>query len=287
MCGEANYANGYMVTFEDVELGTYALSETPAGGWTVSYPSGEEVEVVAEGENIFYIRNTADAPPRTGDITVRKVVDWNGNDVDQGQTFTLCISGGELNEPLCGQVGYDGGSVTFYDLPAGTYTAYEWDPGEDWTISGGGQVVLEAGGSASSTITNTHDAPPPPPPVCEDLRWDLTGEITINGLTAIGTVYNNGDEDCEYQVGMASYEKYDEVVDNQVLFAGFDTVVTIPAGGSIQLQIALPECATQVDLFYGPLLPDLNGVRYGDRLLAAVHLPGNGYCGQEPVDEPN
>ena len=280
LCGEANVGNGYTVVFQDVELGIYALSEALAGGWTVSYPSGEEVTVTADGDNTFYITNTADAPPELGSITIYKNVNWNGVTEDINQGFTLCLEGELLNAPLCGSVGYNGGSVTFTDLPAGTYNAYEWAPGEGWqTPTGGGQVVVAAGGQASTTIYNVHNEPPPPP--CEALREHLTGSIAIDGLTAYGTVYNNSDRDCRYQVGMASYYKYDEVIDNQIIFAGFDTVVTIPAGGSIQLSISLPECATQVDLFYGPYLQSLNGQRYGDRLLDAVHLSGTGYCGDD------
>ncbi|MDX1991355.1 MAG: Ig-like domain-containing protein [bacterium] len=81
---------------------------------------------------------------------------------------------------------------------------------------------------------------------------------------------------CSYEVGIASYRMFDNVIDNQELFDS--EVVTIPPGGRLELTVDLPDCATQVDLFYGPLLPNLIGQRYGERLIEGIQLGTPNYC---------
>ncbi|MEM8529629.1 MAG: choice-of-anchor A family protein [Chloroflexota bacterium] len=143
------------------------------------------------------------------------------------------------------------------------------------------------------TATNT------PSPICiPDAARDLTGSIRVDyeqGI-AIGTVINSSQE-CEYEVGMASYQKFDEILSNQVLYDSMpesppifnDGIIAGP--GETLLQVELPLCATQIDLFfkssdeqvplvlpafhtnqYGP-----NGNKYGPRLLAAKHIGGTTY----------
>lgn len=127
------------------------------------------------------------------------------------------------------------------------------------------------------------DVPPlPDDPVCEDLdpEGDLTGYLVIVGGIAEGYV-SNGSDTCEYTVGIASYLKFDDIIDNQELFYGYEGVVISPGAtiGPEQLQINLPDCATQIDLFYGALLLSLNGERYGERLLDARHVHNSmGFC---------
>jgi hypothetical protein len=59
----------------------------------------------------------------------------------------------------------------------------------------------------------------------------------------------------------------------------FDSeVVTIPPGGRLELTVDLPDCAAQVDLFYGPLLPNLMGQRYAERLIEGIQLGTPNYC---------
>lgn len=110
-----------------------------------------------------------------------------------------------------------------------------------------------------------------------DLRLDLSGVISADGT--VGTVTNMGDVTCTYLIGMASYEKYDEIIDNQQLFDSVSQSVELAPDASTQLQVSLPNCATQVDLFFGEVLTSLDGVRYGERLLEAVHLGSDSYCG--------
>jgi hypothetical protein len=103
---------------------------------------------------------------------------------------------------------------------------------------------------------------------------DLSGDITGAG---VGTVFN-ASEACNYVVGMASYSMFDDVIDHQVLFDSLHPVMVGP-GETMPLAVALPDCAAQVDLFYGDLLTDLNGVRYGERLLVAVVMDQGNWCG--------
>lgn len=113
-----------------------------------------------------------------------------------------------------------------------------------------------------------------------DLRADLTGEISPDGTT--GIVTNIGPMPCVYEIGMASYQMLDGVIDNQVLFSSSAQTVEIAPNQSITLNVSVPTCATQVDLFFGPVLGSLNGVRYGARLLSATNLNLPDYC--LPVD---
>lgn len=115
---------------------------------------------------------------------------------------------------------------------------------------------------------------------CEaGLRRDLIGLLSAPvGNSISGTVTNTSNRTCAYQVGLASYRKFDEVIDNQEIFAWVNPTVRLAPGESYIMTIEMPTCATQVDVFYGPVLMSLKGVRYGSRLLHAVHLNGTNYC---------
>jgi len=117
-------------------------------------------------------------------------------------------------------------------------------------------------------------------PVCEpgDQHYnpeaDLTGSIYSEGK---GRVVNSSGY-CDYKVGLASYEKFDEIIDNQKLFDSATGVVG--AQSSLELAVSVPSCKYQIDLFYGHVLTSLDGQRYGTRLLDAKHLNSNEpYCG--------
>ncbi len=81
---------------------------------------------------------------------------------------------------------------------------------------------------------------------------------------------------CSYEVGIASYRMFDNVIDNQELL-DFETAV-IPPGRTLELTVDLADCATQVDLFYGTLLTSLVGQRYGDRLIDGLQLNVPNFC---------
>ena len=113
-----------------------------------------------------------------------------------------------------------------------------------------------------------------------DLRADLSGAITEGG--ALGTITNIGDTTCTYLVGMATYEKFDEIIDNQRIFAWESRTIELAPNATTEFRVPSPNCATQVDLFYGEVLMSLDGVRYGPRLLDALHTGGTNYCIEVP-----
>ena len=152
-----------------------------------------------------------------------------------------------------------------------------------------GRLTLNSGSAADkqTKITFLEITPggtPPPtataaPPNC-DPEVHLTGSILSNNTT--GRIINSSSS-CTYDVGMASYRKFDEIIDNQEIFDWVET--TIGPNQTIEVSVDLPNCATQIDLFYGDVLLSLNGQRYGTRLLAARHINGTNYC--QPVPEGN
>lgn len=115
-------------------------------------------------------------------------------------------------------------------------------------------------------------------PEDEDPEGDLTGQL-IPSTYNVGNVLNTSLH-CKYEVGLASYKKFDEVIDNQEIFDW--TTSTIDALGTITLEVGLPNCAAQIDLFYGPVLFSLDGQRYGDRKLDWIHVGGTNYCEPDP-----
>jgi uncharacterized repeat protein (TIGR01451 family) len=127
-----------------------------------------------------------------------------------------------------------------------------------------------------------------PPVTCADITPEiaLSGTIQAGGGAAAGYITNNAEVACDFEIGLASYRKFDESIDTQVIFDSVTPTVRIEAGQTISLSVTLPACAGQVDLFYGPVIsPTFGSQRYGDRLLAAVHFGGEDYCTQESTPE--
>lgn len=139
--------------------------------------------------------------------------------------------------------------------------------GESSGIPNGVSLGVAAGDVATCVFTNA--------PTCDDPRADLRGRL--NGPATHSFVTNSSTAFCAWEIGMASYMKLDEDIDHQILFDYVDEVV-IPAGETVTMTVALPVCATQVDVFWGEVLFSLDGQRYGPRLITARHKPGNGYC---------
>jgi len=105
---------------------------------------------------------------------------------------------------------------------------------------------------------------------------DMAGYLSVSadGRTATGRIYNASTH-CTYDVGMASYRRFDNVIDHQEIFSWATDV--IGPDEWVVFTLDLPDCAAQVDLFYGPVLMSMDGQRYGDRLLAA-RLVGENFC---------
>src|SRR5262245_32065381 len=116
---------------------------------------------------------------------------------------------------------------------------------------------------ATATATTSADCDP---------EADLDGALIGDSQ---GQIVNHS-ATCSYDVGLASYRAFDSHIRNQELFDS--TTATILPGQTLDLTVAIPDCAAQIDLFYGPLLLSLDGQRYGDRLLDSHFTNGDTFC---------
>jgi hypothetical protein len=91
----------------------------------------------------------------------------------------------------------------------------------------------------------------------------------------LGHIVNASDE-CSYDVGLASYRALNRHIGNQQLFDS--QTASIAPGQTLELTVAVPDCAAQIDLFYGPLLLSLDGQRYAERLLDSHFAGGSDFC---------
>ena len=265
---------GQTQTWTDLPEGSYAITETdPGANWS---KSGETtVQLAWGGVEYVTITNTYTAPTTT--VTVYKVVD--GDEGAPQGPFHICLRGVDAG------ASYPGGSCV--DLNAGgswqwtvkanhSYAISEDDPGADWSVSGETTIQVAPNQPASVTITNTYTAPEPE---CTSDPSVLSGYINIGPAQAGGYITNNASVPFCGQVGMASYYKYDEIINNQDIFQWVNPIVEIQPGQTIQLTVGVPGCQAQVDLFWGPVILDMGtGERYGVRLLAAVHSTWLPYC---------
>lgn len=167
-----------------------------------------------------------------------------------------------------------------------TYTATN-TPTRTPTKTGTDEATDEATETATDEATDTpYDCQYSPK---DDLEARIIPGSQPNQWIAI---YINHSEDCAYQVGAASYYKFDNVLFNQVLYDFVEGVVE--PGERLTLTFESPSCAAQLDAFFSasylgqesvPLtLPrfgrtDLFGAeRYGTRLITALHINGTRWC---------
>lgn len=168
------------------------------------------------------------------------------------------------------------GALTLNADGSFSYTPDDGFVGDDSFSYAAGDGALAAGATAFIAVAG-------PPPTCEpNPKGDLSYEWSIGGASATATVTNNSAL-CVYQVGFAVYQRPNEPIDNQILY---DYDGDTANGGAVQLgpnetatlTVDLPNCAAQLDLFYGRVLPSLNGQRYGERLLKGAFLNGANWC---------
>ena len=132
--------------------------------------------------------------------------------------------------------------------------------------------------TGTGDITGPNCSGPPPPPVCSsNPLWDLSAAITKdpdNFDRYIGTVHNDSAA-CTYDIGMASYEKFDFDMSNlsdQVLFNS--ATAQIGPGETKKLYVNVPDCAAQIDVFFDSShLPD--GDDYGFVPLVLPYFDSN------------
>ncbi len=117
-----------------------------------------------------------------------------------------------------------------------------------------------------------------PRPGCSDTPPDgvLVAAITDHGTTTEAN-FRNTSTTCSYRIGLATYKKFDENVDNQELFDY--RLAIIPPNSTLTLVVNNPVCAYQGDAFYGDLITSFaGGVRYGMRLLDDNFGHNGNYC---------
>ena len=105
-----------------------------------------------------------------------------------------------------------------------------------------------------------------------DPEHDLKGH-KVNNST--GKIVNKS-HNCKYQVGIASYKRFGNAVANQEIF-DWKTQWILP-NYTVPLQVALPDCAAQVYLFYDGVLFTMPPVGYGDRLLRTWKVNNSDRC---------
>ncbi|HBW51392.1 MAG TPA: hypothetical protein DEF47_15975, partial [Herpetosiphon sp.] len=113
---------------------------------------------------------------------------------------------------------------------------------------------------------------------CDPLTTrSLYGWFTSN---TTGSVYNSS-YTCAFEVGIAAYSMFDDRIGNQQLFDY--TMYTVAPRQTINLNVKIPDCKAQLDIFRGPVLHSLVGQRYGERLLS-TRFPNTTLCAP-PVEE--
>jgi uncharacterized repeat protein (TIGR01451 family) len=277
-------------TIYTVDLGTmtaevYATGTEMNGMAITNYGAGNIV-FASRGANAFVMLNGGVAN------VLPAFSDGEPFDIQWGDMASSCIADNQPNpEPTPSET-----PVTPTDEPEVTETP-------DVTPTDNPEVTPDVTPTDNPEVTQepTDEPTETPAPVCEnpDADRDLSARIVQGDApnTWLGIV-TNINEDCVYDVGMASYEKYDDQLSNQVLFDS-DTSLSIGYGETV-LTVEAPVCATQLDVFFDashlgegeaydivPLvLPYFNsnefgqhGNRYGPRLLAAKHINGSLYCG--------
>jgi hypothetical protein len=151
------HGSGRLV-FRGLAYGTYTVAEEPGEGW----------EATIEGSPVQLSRHRRHRVARAkvtnrrveasrGRLEVTKTLDL-GSLPGAGRPFEICIEGPAPSAARqCQLVDAAGGTVSFEDLVAGTYTVTETEPGREWVVSrdpADGRVAVPAGGTGQATIEN-------------------------------------------------------------------------------------------------------------------------------------
>ncbi|MDQ5825862.1 MAG: hypothetical protein M3441_16840, partial [Chloroflexota bacterium] len=125
----------------------------------------------------------------------------------------------------------------------------------------------------TKTPTRTSTPTPSSTVPCEcEADVVMVERLTVVGDYQIKGTLKNNSLTCSHEVGIASYQKYDNIIDNQVIY-DWESYILKP-GETKTLWANLPDtppCYYQADLFCGEVLMSLNGQRYGDRLFDFKH----------------
>ena len=96
-----------------------------------------------------------------GWIKVKKVVEWNGAEPVQDKEFELCVAKISPSyehlgcKTITAQEASAGTQLGWYFFSSGTYTVWEENPGNEWHVTGGGDIVINGDGEYPMTVTNS------------------------------------------------------------------------------------------------------------------------------------
>jgi hypothetical protein len=128
----------------------------------------------------------------------------------------------------------------------------------------------------ANTPTTTPNAVPTNAPECDlEIEQNLQGRIPAPNTGEV----TNSSAGCTYAIGLASYRMFDDNLSHQQLFSS--QTALIGPGQTLTLTVELPDCAYQLDLFYGSLIEAFDpqhGQIYGDRILVTRVVRATGFC---------
>jgi hypothetical protein len=128
----------------------------------------------------------------------------------------------------------------------------------------------------TNTPTITPSALPTNTPECDlEAEQNLQAQLPAPNTAEV----TNNSAQCTYAVGLASYSMFDNNLSHQQLFSS--QVALLGPGQTQTFVVALPDCAYQLDLFYGPLIETFDpqhGQIYGERILITRVVLNTGLC---------
>lgn len=145
----------------------------------------------------------------------------------------------------------------------------------------GAQLLIQAAGEDGRALFDTngerlYTIPGTEVSYSDPCTTFTTVDLSLRRIADDQVEMTNLSADCAVEVGFAVYLKIDEIDDHQQLFA--DQAARLDPGATAVLQLELPGCTVQTDIFIGPRLRSLDGSRYGPRLLFSQDIQAGRSC---------
>ena len=96
----------------------------------------------------------------------------------------------------------------------------------------------------------------------------ITGNVTANGQAVV-----NNNTNCSFPLSLSSYKMYDRTLEKQVYFDG--VTVNISPNSRTVLNVSLPSCMAQIDLYYGPIIKSVPTLDRSGTLLEWAYYQNN------------
>ena len=224
-----------------------------------------------------------------------------------GSDWSISVSGLQSNEQFrlentnlrTGQITGNGTSQDPFPLQAnqsGNFSLYDntqVDTDGRYTWGRFRTDLVTAGGATarctpSFVIYGNESTPTPTPTMvpanCDDVRGNLSGQITIlSSTTARGTVTNSSN--CTYRVSLASYKLFQQQQTSDLNWVYTQQLVdsqttTVGPYQTVSGQVALPNCRWQVDLVEGNVLtPPTYTLANAPHTVLDYEFGGGALCG--------